>query len=308
MAQTYQDLRGVELVKQDSAKYLYRRRKLLQKLDNKKKFTLVKGGTVIFDTWPKDIQAILYGKYPQNTKEADNIILTSNRLGNFSLRDLKKTKEFGGGGTRGSTADTKTTENLQCVYLVAKYEGKTYDEIDLRKVKFSGDLTTIQTLDKWQKLSNPEEWHLSSMAIADAIHSEFGGSGWTFRRGDSWVKDIYALYNKFNKDAKFIFSQSDKWNPADIWMTKGAPMPGKEDSVTDILTLNLWLENQYTLKTIIPISLKQHIGSGPVKLERKNQRFWLPSDYKFDVILLVKETTINQNILQFILIMIKEKK
>ncbi len=193
--------------------------------------------------------------------------------------DMKIIPGQGSSATRGkSTADTKITENLQCIYLAAKYEN-----VNREKVKsFSGDLTINQCLTKIKTTSGPGVWYASSIAIADAIYTKYKGTGWKFRRGDSWVKDIYNKFNKLNRDEEGdkIFSQGDKWNPADIWMTKGAPkIP---DSVTTLLELNVWLEGQYNNRHIIPISLKQHIGTGPVKLELKKYYGYKADDYNFD--------------------------
>ena len=172
-------------------------------------------------------------------------------------------------------------ENLQCIYLAAKYENKSYDMNDLEKVtSFSGDLTIKQCIKLIENSVGTESWYDSSRAIADAIHTKYRGTGWTFRRGDAWVKSIYKKFNQFNKEK--IFSQGDKWNPADIWMTKGTPkIP---DSITNILGLNVWIESEYNKGkgNIIPISLKQHQRKGPAKLKVKNDQGYKPDDYEFD--------------------------
>lgn len=185
----------------------------------------------------------------------------------------------GSSATRGkSSADTKVTENLQCIYLAAKYKN-----VELKDVgkSFSGDLTINQCLTRIEKVASPSSWYYSSSSIAEAIYRKYGGTSkdWTFRKGDTWVQKIYKKYNEFNREAK-IFSQGDKWNPADIWMTKGAPeIP---DSVTDILKLNVWIESEYDKGNIIPISLKQHIRDDLPKLILKNNQGYDPDDYNFD--------------------------
>lgn len=191
-----------------------------------------------------------------------------------------KIVEGNGSTLRGqSSAKTKVTENLQCIYLAAKYETKSYDRIDLEKVtSFYGDLTIKQCLNLIEKSAGTESWYDSSRAIADAIYNKYRGTGWKFRKGDVWVKSIYKKFNQFNKEK--IFSQGDKWNPADIWMTKGAPkIP---DSITNILGLNVWIESEYDKGNIIPISLKQHQRKGPAELKVKNDQGYKPDDYKFD--------------------------
>jgi len=273
----YQDLRGAELFKNNDPKYTYRRKLFVDKLLNKSPFELVKGGKVTFDNFPINIEAILK---PGNPRQADEIVLEANKQ-QYELKDLKKSKEFGGGGKAGSTADTQVAENLQCVYLAAKYEGKTYDvgPGGLKDVKtFSGDLTTIQTVNAMKTLSSPEAWHLSSITIAEAIYKKYGGRGWTFRRGDRWVKSIYDTFKKFNRLDK-VFSGADKWNPADIWMTIGAPQIPSE--VTNLLELNSWLQDRYKDETIIPISLKQNV-SGTATISEKNYDGYKAASYKFD--------------------------
>ena len=278
----YQDLRGVELFKNDEPQYMYRRELFIDKLRNKLPFELVKGGKIIFDTFPlTDIEKIF--KKPGNPKLADQIILgAKNTNQTYVLRDLKKTKEFGGGGRAGSTADTQIAENLQCIYLAAKYEGKTYDlgQRGLKEVRSHlGDLTTAETLKRVPKLSSPEAWHLSSIAIAEVIYKKYGGRGYTFRRGDSWVKSVYKLYKKFNTDMERPFSQGDKWNPADIWMTKGTPQIPKD--ITNLLEYNAWFQGKFKDKTIIPISLKQN-KNGTGRITEKNYDGYKPPTYEFD--------------------------
>ena len=275
---SYQDLRGVELFKNNNAKYTYRRKLVVDKLLNKSPFELVKGGKVVFDSFPPNIEAILE---PGNPQQADEIELAAKNQ-TYVLRDLKKSKEFGGGGRAGSTADTQIAENLQCVYLAAKYEGKTYDlgQSGLKEIKsHSGDLTTAETLKRVPKLSSPEAWHLSSIAIAEVIYKKYGGRGYTFRRGDSWVNSVYKLFKKFNTDMERPFSQGDKWNPADIWMTKGTPQIPKD--ITNLLEYNAWFQDKFKDRTIIPISLKQN-RSGTGRITEKMYDGYKAAAYKFD--------------------------
>jgi len=240
-------LSQTELYKYDSRRELF-----ISKMKNREPFELNNGSKVIFDIDNELIKKI------NGKKDLKNIVLivTKNKkmVATHKLSDLKKNKEFGGGGGSGAGSEvTKLGESAQAVYCQAKWAGsKTYSKEDIRKAYPQSD--TDETLSNIEnKLT--EDWRNSSILGAEELFKNFKGKKYTFHRGSKWVNTLQDHWKKLNREEK-AFTNLNKWSPADIYMLS---LKGKSVDVTkakNIVELNNIMLDNIKSKDIIGVSLK----------------------------------------------------
>jgi|694.fasta_scaffold07849_8 hypothetical protein len=184
----------------------------------------------------------------------------------YKLSDIKKSEAFGGGtkGSGGGAADTEKNESLQCVALALRQNKNKKIDID----DFNED--DIKESDKYFDISftysNPQEladelvsnetWSKVYVNTANKLFSYLKlDETLNFYRGNSWVKSLYDLAKKLDKNDNSTFSNFNKWNPADIWLVKDSIKVPHD--MTSLLELNQWLIDKFKDRTVIGVSLKK---------------------------------------------------
>ena len=242
-------------------KYDWRVDLFLDKYKNSQPLTLAAGGEVVLRY---DAAAAAEVKAKKNPNK---IIFHAAKGGaTYTLKDFAKTKEFGGGGGQGAGADvTRTTESAQAVYAAARWNGsKNYTAIDLERAY------------KACKVDEPLEgilnglspaWRDSCILGAEALHKKYGKKNYTFHRGSDWVDSLETLFKKLNSAEK-VFSNVNKWSPADIYMVSPAGATIKLAAATNIIELNGLLLEALRNGDIVGVSLK--LLKGGVKMSTYN--------------------------------------
>lgn len=183
----------------------------------------------------------------------------------YSLSKIKKSDIFGGGGkgSGGGAAGTEKNESLQCAVLAIasnKDEKISINDITTKSISAVSDKfdTTLNTKDSElvSDLTSSKDWSKVYIETANILVEHFHfDSKYIFHRGSSWVKDLYDLARSLNEiEGKPFNSNMNKWNPADIWATKGDV---KLPKAKTLIELNDWLIDQFTNKKVIGISLKK---------------------------------------------------
>ena len=236
------------LSQQEIYKYDWRIDLFLKKFKGKEEFELNNGKKVVF-VYDKD----LYNKVAKK-QDIKKSILVGTDNNTYKFTDLKKNKEFGGGGGSGAGADvTKLGESAQAVFAQAKWMGsKQYTKEDIKKAYAKSDTDeTISNIEN--KLTG--EWRSSSILGAEELYKEFKGKQYTFHRGSPWVDKLENHWKKLNKEEK-LFSNLNKWTPADIYMVSAAGARVDLTKAKNIADLNNMLIENLKSKDIIGVSLK----------------------------------------------------
>lgn len=233
-------------------KYDWRRDLFVKKMKHKEPFELNDGTKLVFDV---DLQLM---KKIENKKDLSGTLLFVSKnkkvIDTYKLSDLKKNEEFGGGGGSGAGAEqTKLAESAQAIYAQARWNGSTdYTIADIKKAYADSD--TNETLEKIiSKLSG--DWRSSSILGAEKLYEEFKGKQYTFHRGSQWVEILHNHWKTLNRKEQ-LFSNINKWSPADIYMVSAK---GERVDVTkseNIVELNNIMLENITSKDIIGVSLK----------------------------------------------------
>jgi hypothetical protein len=143
------------------------------------------------------------------------------------------------------------------------------------------------------------EWREGILAGADALMKYIGHTpgtkdgSWLYAHYDGRVKTIPAgdqtdiinyMWDSFTKEQRAVFSnKKDSWNTADVYMVKkndNAKMKrdidGLKETFADldpeiyIGTLNRYMSQRLSAKTLLPISLKQKTRGADVKITPTN--------------------------------------
>jgi len=168
-----------------------------------------------------------------------------------------------------ASAVTRLQEGLHCVFFGAKQKRKDLTNImsdpDLLEAAYKqycsvdapfGELYTFG-------MKNPG-WVTSITEAANVLFA----SGWlkgkyTYHRNDAYMNAIYGQFNALKK-YEDVTMGNDKWNPGDVWASKGnVPIP----EVDSLAEYNLWVAEMLHSGKLIAISLKKIKGTGTVKLE-----------------------------------------
>ena len=111
-----------------------------------------------------------------------------------------------------------------------------------------------------EKLDNIEtkltgEWRASSILGAEELYKEFKGKQYTFHRGSAWVDKLQNHWKKLNQQEK-LFTNINKWSPADIYMVSAAGARVDLTNAKNIADLNNMMITNLKSKDIIGVSLK----------------------------------------------------
>jgi hypothetical protein len=170
-------------------------------------------------------------------------------------------KPKGGGSGAGSEA-TKLTESAQCLYLAATYYGKDYSSAELNKAARHIDVD--ETLNNMlTKLD--ESWIDSCITTAKLLRSKHRGT-YTFHRGSSWVQRLENKWKELNR-SEDVFSNLNKWSPADIYMLTETGKRENFSGCNSIIELNAVMKKMFSSGDIIGVSLKKVGGSASYSIK-----------------------------------------
>jgi hypothetical protein len=240
--------------------YKDRGERFLKKIEDGEEFELSNGTTVKID---KDgsKEAIDFLK-SKNYKELGGVkkLFKDTEGNSYSLSNFKKTKEFGSGSGQGAgAAATATAESSQCVFTSLAYTVKnseiTEEDItDENLDKAYSRCNVTDSLESIKAFSQDKSWLNTFILSANALYNQFANPNFEFHRGSKFVQSIYDAYKKASKN-EGISMQSDKWNPADIWLV--------DKSILDttfpinLQELNALLLDLFNDNKLIGVSLKK---------------------------------------------------
>lgn len=171
---------------------------------------------------------------------------------------------------KNASAVTKKQEGLHALIFAAKQKKKkigmdilkdpdllqsAYDAYTSVDIPF-GDLYNFAQ-------QNPS-WLKSVIEAANVtFNSGYLKGKYTFHRDDALMKSIYTQFKKL-KAKEGIKMGNDKWNPGDIWASKGSVSIPEFETLAEY---NEWISKMLKAGKLIGISLKKIKGTGTVKLE-----------------------------------------
>jgi hypothetical protein len=243
--------------------------RFLDKLKNQEPFELNDGTQVVLD--PKataDAIKVLQSKDYKTLGKGKVFIDTEGNA--YGLSAFKKTPEFGSGAGQGGGAEnTEIQESAQSVVNSIAYKilGKIISAEDLTPENLTAayaisDVTAgLDSIIEY--VANKKQWTSTFVNTANLLLKTFPSKSLQQHRGSSFVKSIYSAFNAAKKKADSSLN-SDKWNPADIWMVDesilGIEFP------TNFEELNGMLVELYNDRKLIGVSLKQLSGGGEIKI------------------------------------------
>ena len=244
-----------------SGKYADRGERFLEKIVNGDAFEMNDGSSIVIDAKAsaEAIDALKKKNYDILGKGAKLLVDTDGK--SYSLTAFKKTDEFGSGaGQGGGAASTAIQESSQSIVNSIAY--------NIKKGAISTEDLTNENIEKAYSLSdvsstleevkdfilNQKSWTNTFIVSANTLLSTFPNSNFQQHRGSEFVNKIYDAYKIAKKEAN-LSMQSDKWNPADIWMVDksilGMSFP------TELKELNATLADLYSNNKLIGVSLKK---------------------------------------------------
>jgi hypothetical protein len=238
-------------------KYEWRQKLIKQKIKDGSAFELEPSGSIVITKYDEaQYDKLLAGK---KATELSKLPFYDKNGKTYVLTRFKKSKEFGGGGGSGAGAAlTKLTESAQALYCAAAWKGKDYSPSALQKA------TSTVYVD--EQISNiltklPEEWIDSCIKGADLLRSKYGtNSNLTFHRGSDWVGKIEKKFAALNRQEDRVFSNINKWTPADIWLVDSALLSSTDrdlSSIDSLVEFNSYLLKKLDDGKIVGVSLKK---------------------------------------------------
>lgn len=243
-----------------STKYKDRGERFLEKITNSEEFTLNDGTTITIDPTKSQKGIELLKSRSYKGLGGRNKLFTDVDGKEYSLSNFKKTKEFGSGsGQGGGATNTAIAESSQCLFNALAYKVKggsiTEDDItdeNLSKAYSFCDVTN--SLDEMKAFSQDKSWLNTFIVSANLLVNKFTGGNYQFHRGSKFVESIYKAY-KVGAKQQSISMQSDKWNPADVWLVDTSIL--NHQFPTDLEELNAELLDFFTEGTLVGVSLKK---------------------------------------------------
>lgn len=243
-----------------AGKYNDRGERFLDKLIKGEEIELNDGNTVKIDIESSQdaINILKSGKY----KELGGVKkLFKDIDGNlYSLSNFKKTKEFGSGSGQGAgTAATSVAESSQCVfaslaYTVKKGHISMEDLTDENFNKAFERCDVTDSLESIKSFSQDKSWANTLILSANTLFDYFKSSNFEFHKGSQFVQSIYNAYKIASKN-EGLSMQSDKWNPADIWLVDKSIL--NFEFPTNLQELNAFLADMFSDNLLIGVSLKK---------------------------------------------------
>ena len=252
-----------------SSEYKDRGERFLDKISNNDPFTLNDGTQVKLD--PKatsEAIKILQSKNYKTLGKGVKVFIDTE--GNaYSLSQFKKTEEFGSGkGSGGGAAATATQESAQCIansiaYHIKKgpISSEDLNEANIQAASKFVDVTA--SLDEMKSFLQEKSWSATFVNTANALLSKFPNSNFTFHRGSQFVTEIYNAF-KIAAKKEGISMQSDKWNPADIWLVD--PSIESTQFPDNLSELNGLIAELLADNKLLGVSLKKLGGEAKISL------------------------------------------
>ena len=192
------------------------------------------------------------------------------------LAAITKTDDFGGkagGGAKGGERQTEAQEIGQAIVcgMVSVDSGVTVEDLLNQEKLAQGANRTVpaqEAIDQIpsiiQLLQADKAWATTFINTAKLLDGKIGLDGKTFHRGGPVAEAVKAAFNAANAAAeKKPFTNINKWNPADIWITSS---DGVIDSIPSdsFESLNRWMLEQYKSGSLVGVSLKKASKSASV--------------------------------------------
>ena len=212
---------------------------------------------------PKDAALSGHSITPIEVKENATVIQSDGTSPEYRIFFYKSTKQ---------KPKTEFDESLVCYALSARQKlGASITQKNL--VNF--DPATVKCLNKNQEVTLQACTENLTDQVVDSCIDRANGlykskykplAGSIFRRGDKLDDQLGKLFRKTikkTKDGKFSNMNRNKWNPADIWITKGDDIQTthfRESDYETIGDLNKKIQQLYDKKHLIGVSLKQSTG------------------------------------------------
>lgn len=173
------------------------------------------------------------------------------RAGQFKIIAKPEAKTSAGSGA--GAYMTAVAECAQCYYCAAAWYGKDFSEKTLRATAkhVSADIGVDEVIKVL-----PDHWIISCRSSAEVLKKKYGKKKYTFHRGSGLTNSIASNFNSINKTQK-VFSNVNKWSPADIYMVSETGARSAKFLFEDINTLNNFMLKMVKSGDIVGVSLKQ---------------------------------------------------
>ena len=252
-----------------SSQYKDRGEKFLDKIINNEDFTLNDGSTIKLDSDASSeaIKLLQNKDYKALGKGVKLLVDTNGK--EYSLAQFKKTDEFGSGkGSGAGVANTALQESTQCLANAIAYRVKNspINKEDLNDENIESALQYIDvtsSVDEMKSFLKDSSWAKTFINTANVLLAQFYNPNFEFHRGSSFTNSIYSAYKTASK-SEDISMQSDKWNPADIWLV--SPSVKSITFPTNLKELNGLIAELLSSNKLIGVSLKKLGDSAKVSL------------------------------------------
>jgi hypothetical protein len=243
-----------------SGQYKDRGERFLDKIVNNEDFVLNDGSTIKLDpdASSEAIKLLQNKDYRSLGKGAKLLVDTNGK--EYSLAQFKKTKEFGSGkGSGAGAANTALQESTQSLVNAIAYRVKnspiTKEDINDENIEEALKYIDVtSSLDEMKSFLKDPSWTKTFVNTANALLAQFYNPNFEFHRGSSFTNSIYNAYKVASK-SEGTSMQSDKWNPADIWMV--SPSVKSITFPTDLKELNGLIAELLASDKLIGVSLKK---------------------------------------------------
>ena len=165
------------------------------------------------------------------------------------------------------SAATRLQEGLHCIYFGAKQKKKidssTIQDVDFLESAYNTHCSVDAPFGELYAFGMKEpSWVDSILKATNALFD----SGWmkgkyTFHRNDAYMNSIYAQFQRLKKQEKISIA-NDKWNPGDVWASKGVAITAFDN----LASYNAWIAEMLHSGKLIGISLKKVAKSGSAKV------------------------------------------
>jgi hypothetical protein len=235
---------------------------ILKKYKAEEAFQMADGKLVVFK-YEKSVYDKISALSPGDNNGYNSILLKDTQGKTYKLNKIGKSKEFGGGGSGsgGGAENTKNNESSVCLWsAVYKVFGKA-DVSTVIKNYNNPKVKALYDVDETEKnmISQTDELWLNhyERTAKFLVDGLFKQGDYIFHRGGPFVAKIYKKFSQLNKLLSVPFANANKWNPADIWVSKkGFDLEGLDDCQT-IDCLNRYILNALKDRTLVGISLKK---------------------------------------------------
>lgn len=253
---------------------------LIRKIEANEPIEIKGGAQVVF---PADVNANVLDILRTHDKEAITAglkgpVFTDENGHKHRLTALTKTDDFGGkggGGAKGGERQTEAQEigqAIACGLMSIQADTSADDLMDQDKLLQGANRTVpaqeaaAQIPAILQLLQTDKAWATSFIKTAHLLDQKIGLEGKTFHRGGPVVETIRSAFAAANAAAeKKPFTNINKWNPSDIWITAAN---AKLDNIPSdsFDSLNSWMMEQYRAGTLVGVSLKKASKSASISV------------------------------------------